>query len=372
MKIRITALSVFIIMATVLSLQAEEPIKIGIIFARTGPAAPDTAVGFDAAQFAAGEINRAGGVLDRPVQLLEFDNKSTPLGSRRAARSAVEQGAVCVIGGLWSSHSLAMARLLQKKEIPMISPSSTLPEITLTGDHIFRICYTDTFQGEVLANFALNDLNARTAVVLTNTNSRYSMGLSTYFFQQFKKKGQLLWEGDYARNATDFTPLLTRVRELNPDIVFVPDHFRESAYIMKQARKMGIASVFLGGDGWGEEMYRYGGDAIHGSYHTVLWAPDATNEKARQFTNRYAEKHGGPIKANAALTYDALLLVADAMERAGSTAPASIRKALAGTRHFQGITGTISFDANGDPTNRPAIILKFENSGSVRPKRESP
>jgi branched-chain amino acid transport system substrate-binding protein len=365
-------LSFFIVMTTVLSLQAGEPIKIGVILARTGPAALDSAGGVAAARFAADEINRAGGVLERPVELLAFDNKSTPLGSRMAARSAIEHGAVCVIGAVWSSHSLAMAKLLQAKKIPMISPSSTLPELTLTGNYIFRICYTDTFQGKVLADFALTDLNARTAVVLTNTNSRYSMGLSRYFIQHFKRTGQLLWEGDYSRNATDFSTLLTRVQGVDPDVVFVPDHFRESAYIIKQARTMGIKSIFLGGDGWEECMYRYGGDAIHGSYHTTAWDPDTTNEKARRFVKRYAQKPGGVVNSEAARTYDALLLLADAMERAGSTAPAPIRRALAGTRNFQGVTGTISFDANGDPINRPAIILKFDNRGSVQYKRVSP
>jgi branched-chain amino acid transport system substrate-binding protein len=372
LKKRITALSFFIVMTTVVFLQAGEPIKIGVIFARTGPAALDCKEAFHAARFAADEINRAGGVVERPVELLTFDNKSTPLGSRMAARSAVEHGAVCVIGGVWSSHSLAMAKLLQAKRIPMISPSSTLPALTLAGNYIFRICYTDTFQGKVLANFALADLNARTAVVLTNTNSRYSMGLSSYFIQHFKRTGQLLWEGDYSRNATDFSTLLTRVQGSDPDVVFVPDHFRESAYIIKQARAMGIKSIFLGGDGWEESMYRYGGDAIHGSYRTAAWDPCTANEKARRFIKRYAQNTGGVVDSEAARTYDAMGLLADAIERAGSTDPASIRKALAGTRHFQGVTGTISFDANGDPINRPAIILKFKNRGSVRYKRVSP
>ncbi|MCP4118323.1 MAG: ABC transporter substrate-binding protein [Desulfobacteraceae bacterium] len=372
MRIRITALGLFIVMTTVVSLPAEEPIKIGIIFARTGPAAPDSAVGFDAARFAAGEINRRGGVLKRPVELLEFDNKSTPLESRRAARAAVEHGAVCVIGAVWSSHSLAMARELQKQKIPMISPSSTLPELTLTGDHIFRICHTDTFQGEVLANFALEDLAARTAVVLTNTNSRYSMGLSGYFTRHFQKKGQLLWEGDYSRNATDFSTMLTRVQALKPDLVFVPDHFRESAYIIRQARTMGIGSVFLGGDGWEESMYKYGGNAINGSYRSASWHPGATTEKARRFVKRYTEKNSGPVQSDEARTYDALLLLADAMERAGSAAPASIRKALAETRNFQGVTGSITFDSNGDPIDRPLFILKFDNSGSVLHRRKIP
>ncbi|MBI9089444.1 MAG: ABC transporter substrate-binding protein [Desulfobacterium sp.] len=372
MKIRITALSFFMVMAMVFSLQAGEPIKIGVIFARTGPATPDSGSGFNAARFAAHEVNRAGGVLKSPIQLLEFDNKSTPLGSRMAARNAIAQGAVCVIGAAWSSHSLAMARELQKAKIPMVSPSSTLPAITLVGDHIFRGCYTDAFQGKVLANFALEDLNARTAVVLTNTNSRYSMGLSRHFSRHFQKKGKLIWEGDYSRNATDFSTLLTQVLAFDPHVVFIPDHFRESAYIIKQAKKMGIKAIFLGGDGWIKTMYRYGGNAIHGSYRTVPWDAHGADENGQLFIRRYTKEYPEPVETNTAHTYDAFHLVVDAIKRAGSATPASIRKALAETKNFQGVTGTITFNSNGDPINRPVIILRFDNKGSVLHKRVTP
>lgn len=363
-KIMGLSLIVFMVLS-VCSAGADQTVKIGVILAKTGNAAFDSAPGFNVARFAADEINKKGGLIGEKVEIKEFDNQSTPLGSRLAAERAVKAGVVGVVGAVWSSHSMAMAQVLQKAKIPMVSPSSTNPKLTLMGDYIFRVCFPDTFQGRVMADFALDFLNARTAVVLTNANSKYSMGLAEYFIKNFQEKGRILWEDDYADNTIDFSPQLKKVKALAPDIAFVPDHYRESAYIVKQGRKMGLKLIFLGGDGWLNQMYRYGGKSIEGNYYVAQWDVDCPGAASRKFVKKYAAANGRADQPVMALTYDAFMVLANAIKRAGTTNAEDIRDALAETKNFPGVTGNISFDKNGDPVNKSAVILKFENNGSV-------
>ncbi|MCK7505107.1 MAG: ABC transporter substrate-binding protein [Desulfobacterales bacterium] len=166
---------------------------------------------FYAARFAVEEINKKGGLLGKSLELIEIDNQSTALGSKAAAEQAVKNGASAIIGGSRSSYALAMAPVLQAAKVPMISPTATIPELTLTGDCIFRVCFVDDFQGAVMAAFAIRDLKAKTAVVLTNTGNKYSMNLAKVFVQQYKKDGgKILMEGEYLEDVTDFRALLER------------------------------------------------------------------------------------------------------------------------------------------------------------------
>ncbi len=347
-------------------------IKIGVILAKTGNAAFDAAPGFKVAHFAANEINAKGGINGEKIEIAEFDNHSTPLGARLAAERAVKAKVSGVVGAVWSSHSLAMAKVLQKAKIPMVSPSSTNPRLTLIGNYIFRVCFPDTFQGKVMSDFALNYLKAETAVVLTNANSKYSMGLAKYFINNFNKKGRVLWENDYADNTIDFTSQLEKVKSLNPDIAFVPDHYRESAYIIKQGRNLGLKLTFLGGDGWLNQMYKYGGNSIEGNFYVAQWDVDCPNAASRKFVKKYSAVNGTADQPVMALTYDAFNVLADAIKKAGNTNTKNIRDCLARTDNFPGVTGKISFDKNGDPVNKTAVILKFKNSRSIYFKTISP
>ena len=170
-------------------LHAAEPVKMALILAQTGIAAEENIPAIQAARLAAEEINSEGGLLGHPVEIIIIDNKSTPLGSKAAAQQAIDSGVTAVVGAFRSSHSLPMAYVLQTAKIPMITPSSTSPEITLVGDYIFRTCFVDLFQGRVMAEFAAYDLGAKGAVVLTNASERYSVSLSDYFRAFFVKYG---------------------------------------------------------------------------------------------------------------------------------------------------------------------------------------
>ena len=247
------------------NLSAAEPVKIAAIFAKTGDAATPNLMYFYGARLAVDEINRKGGLLGKPVELVELDNTSTALGSKAAAEQAVRNGVHAVIGGSRSSYALAMAQVLQEAGIPMISPTATIPELTLTGDYIFRTCFLDSFQGSVMASFALRDLKAKTAVVLTNTGNKYSIGLAKVFIEEYRKAGgKVLMEGEYLEDVTDFKSLLIQVNKLKPKVVFIPGYSKDTGHIMKTTSEMGIKLQYLGGDGWiGDFIFQHAGDGRH-------------------------------------------------------------------------------------------------------------
>ncbi len=356
--------------------QAAETVKIAAIFGKTSEGDAMSFINensaFKGLRYAVKELNQQGGLLGKQIELFEFDNETTELGSRMAAQKAVKAGVIAVIGAAWSSNSLAMAPVFQQAKIPMISPVSTNPKVTQVGDYIFRVCFIDPFQGTVMANFAYDDLKATTAVVLINASSIYSMGLAQYFVPHFQAQGgEILWEGEYLDDTANFRTLLERIGQLEPDVVFIPDYDRRPGFIIKQAHNMGIHDVtFLGGDGWDNNMYEYGGRAVEGNYYSGHWHRAVTRNKSRQFVQQF-EQQGEIDSTNIPLAYDAMYLLADAVQRADSVEPARIRDALAETSDFQGVTGAISFDQNGDPI-KSAVILKFEQGTSVYFKTVEP
>ncbi len=344
-----------------------ETIKIAAIFAKSGDTSITDIYSYRGLHLAVEEINNHGGLLGRQVEIIEMDNSSTALGSKKAATKAVELDVSAVIGASWSSHSLAMAPVLQEAGIPMISPISTHPEVTLKGEYIFRVCFTDLFQGKVMAQFAYKDLNARTAVILTNINSDYSMGLAQFFKEAFlKNNGKVLWEEKYLEQTIDFTDVLKKIHSLEPDVVFVPSYPRDSGFLLKQAKKMGVQTLFLGGDGWNATIYDFAAEAAEENYFSNHWHADAPFSKSKKLLKDYRQSYGGgSVIAKVPLAYDAVMILADAIQRAQSLERSKIRDALAATKDFQGATGTISFDLHGDPKNKDALILQFKRGTVV-------
>jgi len=351
--------------------ESGETIKVAAIFAKTGNAVLGNSTALNGVRFAVEELNQQGGVLGKQLELLEFDNKSTSLGSKLAAKMAVKAKVITVFGANWSSHSLAMAPVFQAAGIPMISPFSTNPRVTLVGDYIFRICYTDLFQGKIVARFAIQDLNAGTAGVLINANSAFSEGLANLFIQSYRQQGgKILFVKHYLEKTADFTPFLDEIRTFRPEVIFLPGHIKDSSFIIKQARIGGIKSIFIGGDGWNESMYKAVGSVIEGNYYANQWHQDGSGQKNRRFVEKYRHR-SRDFDAGSALGEDAVFLFADAVRRAGSLDPTRIRDAIAATRDFPGVTGNISFDRNGDPI-KPVVILKFEKGASIYVKTIDP
>jgi branched-chain amino acid transport system substrate-binding protein len=343
-----------------------QPVRIVAIFSQTGIAATHNEPLIPLVQLAVEEINRTGGILGRPIQLILLDNQSTPIGATLAAEEAVRLGATAVVGAHWSSHSLAMAPVLQRAGIPMISPGSTNPDVTRVGNFIFRACFLDSFQGLAMAAFAQQDLKARTAVVVSNIDEAYSVMLAEYFKKAFiDTGGRVLLDEGYRGKAIDFSSIIAKVKDQNPDVVYLPGYTRDSGLFIKQAVSLGVKSIFLGGDAW-DEIEQIAGEAINGSYQSAPWHPKAPFPKSIDLQNLYLSKFMQKIdNVSAPLAFDAVMLLADAMRRADSLSGGDIRRALVETSNFQGATGIINFDENGDPKNKDVIIIQFKEGRRI-------
>jgi branched-chain amino acid transport system substrate-binding protein len=347
---------------------AKEPVKIAVISSETGMAVEYGRPMIQGAKIAVDEINRQGGLLGRLVELIFIDNKSTALGSKFAAMEAVKLKVTGVIGAAWSSHSLAMAPILQNAKIPMITPGSTNPQVTRIGDYIFRVCFTDELQGKIMAKFARRDLKARTAAVLQNINEQYSLTLADSFISWFEKNdGKVLFRGNYTGKSIDFSGILANVKQIQPDVVFIPGYTRDSALAVKQGKNMGITATFLGGDGWETKMFDYAGDALNNSYATVIWHKDLPNIISQHVKKLFRKKYNNKSIYNAfiPMTYDAVGLFADAVRKTQTLDREKIKDTLAKTVDFPGATGTITFDGTGDPIGKEVIIIKFDNQTST-------
>lgn len=339
-------------------LAAEEPIKIAGIYAQTGDAAGNYAGSMLGTRLAVDEINSQGGVLGRKLELLIIDNYSTATGSKVAADNAVKKDVLAIVGLAWSSHALVVAKVAQENRIPMITNIATHPDVTKVGKYIFRVCFIDPFQGKVMARFARDDLKAKTAVIMTNVSDDYSMKLSEEFRKGFQAVGgTILLKLDYLQGERDFKELLSQVKKLNPDALFLSGH-DEGGLIAKQSQELGIKAVSIGGDGWeGPSFLEKGGKELKEGYYSSHWSAEIDNESVRNFLKQY-QSYG--VDASTALAYDAVFLLVDAIKRANSLEKDKIREALAQTKHFQGLTGDITMDENRNPI-KSVVIIKIIN-----------
>lgn len=342
---------------------AADPVRIAMITAKTGPAGPTNSLSFEAARYAVNVLNADRGILGRPVQLLEYDNGSSPEGSAEAARRALDDGAVAVVGCNWSSHSLAMAEVLQQARVPMITHMSTNPAVTRVGDFIFRACFTDDLQGAGLARFARVKLRAKTAVVLADGRRTYSRGLARTFAKAFEREGgTVLWTAEYDPRALNPDLYLENVAQLDPDVLFVPGGYADTAAFFGRTAHFRIRAARVSGDGISIKLFDYIGEQAEGIYFSGHWNRWVNTPESRAFVRGY-EKEAGKIRENTqALVYDSLMLLREAMELAGTTGGPEVRDALYSISGFTGVTGEIAFDGNGDPI-KPMTINQLRYGG---------
>jgi branched-chain amino acid transport system substrate-binding protein len=306
-------------------------------------------------------------VLGKQVRLFLEDNKTDKVEAANAVNRLIEHHkVVAIIGSYGSSMSMAGGAVAQEKGIPVVGCSPTNPLVTLGNDYYFRVCFIDPFQGRVMAQYAFESLGAETAVIIRNVADDYAVGLGNYFQEAFVEftgsEDSILSVLDYQKGDQDFTAQLTTVKNLNPDVVFAPSSYGDSALMIRQARELGIQQPFLGGDTWeAPEFIEVGGEAVEGAVLSTHYSPEATPTAiSEEFVQVYKEKFGKEANAFAALGFDAYMVILDAIERAGSAEPQAIRDALAATENFQGVTGIITLDENGDAT-KSAVILKVDN-----------
>lgn len=348
-------------------------LKVGVVSPMTGATATFGQENANGIKLAYEKIKKGPG---KKFDLIIEDDKSEAIESTNATRKLLSVDKVSVmIGAPTSSLALASAPIVQEAKIPFITPTATNAKVTMVGDYITRACFTDDFQGVVMAKFAFNTLKKTKGLVLVENTSDYSKGLSKAFTDEFTKLGGKMVNTEeltYAAKDTDFQSLLRKVKRANPDFIFVPGYYVEAGLIVKQARALGIMTPFLGGDGWDSpKLFEIAGEAVKGSYISNHFAPDDKSPVVQNFVKEYEKAYGSKPGSFAALGYDSLGIVADAIKRAKSTKPADIRAALVATKDYQGITGLITFDKNRNPT-KSAVVLEATPSGYVFHSRVNP
>ena len=319
----------------------------------------------NAIELAINEVNAAGGVKGKKIEVRVYDNQSKPEEAANAAMRLVMQDRVAVvIGENASSNTLAMAPAVARAQVPLISPSATNPRVTSEGGpFVFRVCFVDTFQGEAMAAFARRNLGLGRVAVLTDLKSDYSIGLADVFRRRFRELGgQVISEESYAKGDTDFRALLTRVKARRPEAIFIPGYYSDAGPIAHQARELGIQALLLGGDGWesGGKLVELGGSAVEGAYYSTHFSPDNPSPVVQSFIGRYRARYGKLPDSLGALGYDAARVGIDALRRSAGPGGPALRDAIAATHDFEGVTGRISFGPDRNAVKSTVVVRLAE------------
>ena len=309
------------------------------------------------------EQNAKGGVKGKKLELVSVDNQGKPEEAAIGTTKLITQDKViAVLGEVASSRSLAMAPIAQKNKIPMISPSSTNPKVTTIGDYIFRVCFIDPFQGEVMAKFSLETLKIKKVAILRDVKSDYSLGLSDYFKAAFTKGGgEIVVDQTYSSGDVDFNSQLTSIRSKKPEAIFIPGYYTEVGLIAKQARKLGIKVPLLGGDGWDStKLYEIGGKALNNGFFSNHYSQDDQSPAVQNFVRNYKATYNKVPDGLAAMGYDAAMVLFAAIEKTKSGSNTEIRAELAKTKDYQAVTGKITIDEKRN-ASKPAVVLEVKD-----------
>jgi branched-chain amino acid transport system substrate-binding protein len=340
--------------------QKSDTIKVGEFASLTGKEAAFGQSSHKGTQLAIEEANAAGGVLGKKLELVTEDNQSKAGESATVVKKLISRDkVVALLGEVASSRSLEAAPICQAARIPQISPSSTNPAVTETGDYIFRVCFIDPFQGVVMAKFAKDTLKVRKVAVLTSVSSAYSVGLAKYFKERFAAEGgAVAIEQKYAEGDKDFKAQLTAIKAAGVEGIFVPGYYTEAALVCKQARDLGLQVPVFGGDGWeAPQLIEIGGAAMEGTYFSTHYSAENRTPAITAFLEKFRKRFNNETPdAMAALGYDSAMVLIDAIRRAGSTDSAKVRDALAATRGYVGVTGTTNLDAQRNASKAAVVI----------------
>ncbi|NLB74637.1 MAG: ABC transporter substrate-binding protein [Firmicutes bacterium] len=306
-------------------------------------------------------------VLGLPVRLILVDNRSDKVEAATAVTRLVQKDKVhAIIGSYGSALSMSGGPVAQQAKVPVMGCSPTNPLVTIGNDYYFRACFIDPFQGRVMAQFAFEKLGAKTAAIIQDVAQDYSVGLANFFREAFIEltgdPKAIVGFTSYQTGDRDFTAQLTYVANAKPDVVFAPGYYADAAVLVTQARSLGLAMPFLGGDTFeAPEFIEIGGKDVEGVYFSTHYSADAPITPAsEEFVALYKAEFNKAPNTFAALGYDCYMLVLDAIERAGVVDPVAIRDAMAKTKDFMGATGIITLDANGDAT-KSAVVLQVQN-----------
>ncbi|HHW14828.1 MAG TPA: ABC transporter substrate-binding protein, partial [Firmicutes bacterium] len=342
---------------------AAKVVRIGVSAPISGDIAPLGLSTKNAALMAEEEINAAGGIKvgkeKLKVKFIIEDDENKPESTATVFQKLINQDqVVAIIGSQSSKCSNAGAPIAEAAGVPQLSPWSTNPNVTKGKKYVFRACFIDPFQGKVVAQFARKQLKAKTAAVLYDVASDYNKGIADVFKAEFAKAGgKIVAFETYTTGDRDFSAQLTKIKAADPDVLFLPNYFNEVPLQVQQARKLGLKAKFIGSDSWDNpDLLKLGAADFEGSYFSNHYSADVKSPVSDKFVAAYEKKFGVKPDAAAALTYDAAHIMFKAIERAGKLDRKAVRDALAATKNFKGVTGTISFSGNNDPVKSAVII----------------
>lgn len=349
-------------------------IKIGMVYELTGSTASYGTSAANGAKLAFKEVNAAGGVLGKQLQIITADNKGEPSESANAMTKVITQDRVVAVTGFTvSSCGIAGSVVAEDNKIPFVAAATVNPKVTMderTGkvkNYTFRACFIDSFQGTVAANFALTSLKAKNAAILVDNSSDYSKGLSAVFKEVFTAKGgQIAAEQAYLQKDQDFKSTLTAIKAQNPELIYIPGYYEDVGKIIKQARELGINVPILGGDAWDSpKLAELGGaQALNNTFFTNFYSVEDKNPVSNAFIEAYKKEYGQLPDSMAAMGYDAANLLVDAIKRANSTDSAKIREALAATKNFKSVSGDMALNENHDAV-RGVVIMEMKDGKQV-------
>jgi branched-chain amino acid transport system substrate-binding protein len=352
---------------------APKVIKIGHEVALTGPNATWGQAEANALKMIVDKINAEGGINGAKVEVIAYDNRADKLEAVNVAKRLVEQDHVtAIIGPGQSGVANAIREVVNSAKVPLIATTATNPKVTVQDDgsvvpYTFRVCFIDPFQGTVAAQFASGDLKAKTAATLYDVGDEYSQYLAKYFADAFTKAGGTMVAQEAFRSGElDFRAQLGKIKEGNPDVLFIPTMQKEAALASKQARELGIKATLMGGDGWGSpDLVDLAGNAVEGAYFVNLAALE--DPAIQDFLKEYRAKYNqDPVLPNPLMAYDAMMWLTDAIKRAGSTDGTKVRDAMEQTKDLQVLTGKLTIDpATHNPLNKPAVIQQVKNGKFV-------
>lgn len=355
-------------------------IKVGLDYELSGQVATYGQSLVDGIELGFEEINKNGGVLGKQIEVVKTDNKSdTSESANVATKLATRDKVVAILGPATSGNTKAAAPVAIQNKVPLISASATADDVTVDSngkvrEYVFKTCFSDSFQGIMMAEFAYKDLGKKNIALLVDSTSDYSKGLAKNFKDKFTKLGgKIITEQAYQSKDTDFKAVLTKIKGTNPDAIYLPGYYEEAGLIIKQARELGLNVPILGGDGYESPKLAElaGKSALNDVYFSNHYSSKDTTPEVVKFRKAFKAKYNKEPDAFNALGYDLAYFVADGLKRAGEADREKLKEALASTKDFKGITGTISIDKNHNPV-KSITILKEKNGEQLFLKKLDP
>ena len=355
-----------------------DTIKVGGLLEMTGGSASFGISGKNGIDLALKKINEKGVLGGKKLSLVVADTKSEASEATNGMQKLISQDkVVAVIGPNQSSAVIASGAINNGAKVVDITPMGTNPDVTVdpktkqVKPYSFRTCFIDPFQGTVMASFASNELKVKKAAIYIDNTSDYAKGLAQFFKENFVKNGgQVVIEEAYLQKDTDFKSTLTKIKAAQPDFIYIPGYYQEVGLIVKQAREMGITVPMAGGDGWDSAKLPEiaGKAALENTFFSSLYSPDDTSDLNKEFVAEYKKAYNTNPDVFAALAYDSALLVAKAIEDAGSANPAKIGEAMAKIKGFKGVSGEVTFNEQHNPIKSAVIIEHKDGKQTFKAK----